>query len=435
MNHFRTHLAAVVAALALPVLASAQVPAAPVLQASATGQTVSASWTAVPGALAYRVEVGVTPSAMLTGQEVGPLTSFTLPNVPQGVYYLRVFARNVAGASAPSNVVGVQVVTAQGPPPAPANLTAAVNGSSVTFSAQLAPGLTGLVLVVGLAPGAAQGVLPLSVAAQNTLTGVPPGVYYARLVAFNAGGPSQPSNEVQVVVGPVACGPPAAPVVNAQASGTSVVLSWGAVPGAIGYVVSVAATPGGSPFLSQPLNAQTTSLASSGVPPGTYYIRVTAANACGLTATSAEVSVTATPPTPGNNRTPNPPPGQFLPLPDRWAVVQEVARQYAGDLQNSCVASGGNNNWLFRLVQRLRTEDTRWGLNWKRGRIGDMSQDILTYNFGSQADEGTREMYVLDVIGGHCGGAPGPSWNNVTGQGGADAIWTLQPYTAAGFPR
>jgi hypothetical protein len=52
-------------ALATPTLVLAQVPASPVLQASTTGQTVSASWTAVPGATSYRVEAGVTPSLML----------------------------------------------------------------------------------------------------------------------------------------------------------------------------------------------------------------------------------------------------------------------------------------------------------------------------------------------------------------------------------
>ena len=116
-------------------------------------------------------------------------------------------------------------------------------------------------------------------------------------------------------------------------------------------------------------------------------------------------------------------------------MAQEVARQYAGDLRNSCVEQGGNNTWLFRLVQRLRQEDTRWGLNWKRGRRGDLSQDIVTYNWGSETDEGTRQIYVLDVIGGHCGSNPGAAWINQTGVGGADAIWTLLPYSQAGFPR
>ncbi|MEP7116388.1 MAG: hypothetical protein ABI880_02330 [Acidobacteriota bacterium] len=435
MNHFCTRLAAIVVALAVPVVALAQAPAAPVLQASVAGQTVSASWTAVAGATSYRVEAGVTPAAMLAGYEMGPLTNFSLV-APQGLYYLRVLARNASGQGAPSNVVPVQVSSAQGPPPAPTNLTAAVNGTTVTISAQLPnASLTGLLLIVGSTPGGTQAVIPLPVGSQGSVPNVPPGVYYARLVAVNAGGSSPASNEVQIVVGPVACGPPAAPALSAQVSGQSVLLSWAAVSGAVGYRVDVSTTPGGSPLLSQPLGPQTTAVSHSGVTPGTYYVKVVVANACGFTATSAETTVTVGAPIPGSNRTPNPPPGQFLPLPDRSAVVNEIARQYAGDLQNSCVASGGNNTWLFRLVQRLRTEDTRWGLNWKRGRIGDMSQDILTYNAGSEADEGTRNIYVLDVIGGHCGGSPGGSWNNVTGQGGADAIWTLQPYTAAGFPR
>jgi len=116
-------------------------------------------------------------------------------------------------------------------------------------------------------------------------------------------------------------------------------------------------------------------------------------------------------------------------------VAQEIARLYPADLRASCVESGGNNTWLFRLVQRLRQEDSRWGLNWKRGRTGDMSQDIVSYNWGSEPDEGTRQIYILDVIVGHCGSNPGAFWLNQTGVAGADAVWTLRPYTQAGFPR
>ena len=110
-----------------------------------------------------------------------------------------------------------------------------------------------------------------------------------------------------------------------------------------------------------------------------------------------------------------------------------MARAYPNDLRNSCVADGGNNTWLFRLVQRLRQEDTRWGLNWKRARVGDMSQDVVTYNYGSDADEGTYNTYVVDVIGGHCGSNPTPSWNDVTVMFSTGGRWTLQPYTAAGY--
>lgn len=418
-----------------PAAALAQVPPAPVLQASASGQTVSASWTAVAGATSYRVEAGIAPALMLAGYEMGPLTSFSI-QAPQGTYYLRVLARNASGTSAPSNVVGVTVSSTQAPPAAPTNLQASVSGSNVTFNVQLPAGpVTGLLLVAGVSPGAVQAVLPLAVSPQNTVPNVPQGVYYGRLVAVNAGGQSPPSNEVQIVVNAPPCAPPAAPVVTAQVNGFAVLISWNAVTGATGYRLTAATTPGGSPMLAQNLPASTTAVSNPSVPPGTYYVRVATANACGLTATSSEVAVTVNPPAEGTNRTPNPPPGQQLPLPNREAVAQEIARLYPADLQNSCVSAGGNNTWLFRLVQRLRQEDTRWGLNWKRGRIGDLSQDIVTYNWGSEADEGTRQIYVVDVIAGHCGPSPGAFWLNQTGVGGADAIWTLQPYRQAGFPR
>lgn len=421
--------------LTFPALLLAQAPAAPVLQATAVGTTVSAGWTAVAGATSYRVEAGISPGLMLAGYEMGPLTSFSI-QAPQGTYYLRVLARNGSGTSAPSNVVGLTVQSNQTPPAPPTGLSASVSGNAVSFSAQLPAGpVSGLLLVAGMSPGAVQAVVPLAVAPQNTLPNVPPGVYYGRLVAVNAGGQSTPSNEVQFVVSATPCAEPAAPVVSAQVNGQAVLVSWNAVAGAAGYRLAAATTPGGAPMLAQDLPASTTAVSNPSVPAGTYYVRVTAASACGLTATSSEVTVTVTPPPPGTGRTPNPPPGQQLPLPNREAVAQEVARQYAGDLRNSCVEQGGNNTWLFRLVQRLRQEDTRWGLNWKRGRRGDLSQDIVTYNWGSEADEGTRQIYVLDVIVGHCGSNPGPFWLNQTGVGGADAIWTLQPYTQAGFPR
>ncbi|MEZ5290330.1 MAG: hypothetical protein R2745_04550 [Vicinamibacterales bacterium] len=412
--------------------AAAQVPAAPTLQASASGSTVSASWNAVGGATAYRVEAGITPALMLAGYDIGPLTSFTLPNVPQGTYYLRVRARNASGLGAPSNVVGVTVTSVQGPPAAPTNLAASVSGSTVTLTVDLPPGpLTGLVLVGGTTPGSGQAAVPLSVSPTNTLPNVPPGVYYVRVVALNAGGPSPASNEVQIVVS-ASCTAPPAPTLTAQVQGQAVLLSWNAIAGAAGYRLDAALSPGGAPVLSQPLPASTTAVSNPSVAPGTYYVKVAVGNACGQTATSPEVAVVVNATPGGGNRTPNPPAGQRLPLPNRSSIVNEMARLYPADLRNSCVSQGGNNTWLYRVVQRLRQEDTRWGLNWKRGNVGDMSQDVIDYNWGSEADEGTRQVYVVDIIGGHCGGSPGPAWQDVTGP--AAAIWTLQPYLAAGFP-
>jgi hypothetical protein len=117
------------------------------------------------------------------------------------------------------------------------------------------------------------------------------------------------------------------------------------------------------------------------------------------------------------------------------AVTYAVGNAYRGDLRNSCVETGGNNVWLYRLVRELRRYDTRWGLNWKRGNVGDMSQDVVTYNFSADPDEGTINVYIIDVIGSHCGSNPEAAWidnTEATRRAGTIGRWTLQPYLAAG---
>lgn len=118
-------------------------------------------------------------------------------------------------------------------------------------------------------------------------------------------------------------------------------------------------------------------------------------------------------PSPGR-RTPDPPPGQRLPLPNMFFVVQEVAREYPGALANSCQDHGGTWEFMDRVVDRLRQYDTRWGYNWKRGRVGDPSLDVVDYHWGPGPDEGSTEVYIIDIIAGHCGPNPSPTWNDVT---------------------
>jgi hypothetical protein len=159
----------------------------------------------------------------------------------------------------------------------------------------------------------------------------------------------------------------------------------------------------------------------------TYYWRTYATDQVRESARSAYVSFTtaAPPPAPSpgpsptnpnvplgpGGRTPNPPPGQRLPLPSYGAsVVQQVAAGYPSALRNSC----GNWEFMDRVVDTLRTYDTRWGYNCKRGNCGDPSQDVVDYNWGSQPDEGTTEVYIIDVISGHCGATPSPTWSDVT---------------------
>ena len=82
---------------------------------------------------------------------------------------------------------------------------------------------------------------------------------------------------------------------------------------------------------------------------------------------------------------------------------------------------------------RMRTHFRKMLEEMKR----DLSQDIVNYNYGSESDEGTRNVYIIDIIGGHCGNSPSANWQDQTGAtaaAGTIGIWTLMPYLAAGYP-
>lgn len=284
--------------LPLPIPAP---PGAPTnVQALATGNTLSLTWGApatgdVP--TSYTVLGRVSPgSAPLAAIPVGAATSFSAA-APNGTFLLSVIASNDAGTGPESALVGVTLpgggVAAPGPP---TGLAVGVAGSTATFTWN-APGSggapAGYVLLAGTSPGFASPVasLPLPVSLTSyAIPGIPPGTYYVRLVAQNAGGTSGPSNEVTVTVaGPSA---PGAPTLSASASGRTVTLSW--TPGAggapTGYTLSAAVTPSGAPVATAPLSG--TRVAFANVPSGTYYLRLTASNGAGTSPPSNQVAVT-----------------------------------------------------------------------------------------------------------------------------------------------
>jgi hypothetical protein len=221
------------------------------------------------------------------------------------------------------------------------------------------------------------------------------------------------------------------PSLAASVSGTYVTVQWTPVAGAQGYDVQVSGTLSGGVTVGP---APTSYVVNA--PPGTYTLQVRAragnlvgpfSNAVTVTVGGAAAPAPVPVPPPTGNRTPDPPPGTILPLPAYGpSVVEAMAAQFPGALRNSC----GNNEFLLRLVHQLRQIDTRWGFNWKRGNIGDLSQDVVTYNFGPGPDENTTNVYIIDVISAHCGGNPGPNWNDVTDdtqRGGTIGRWTLAP--------
>ncbi|MCC7240307.1 MAG: fibronectin type III domain-containing protein, partial [Acidobacteria bacterium] len=383
------------------------------------GPNVTLSWTAVAGATSYRVAAGLTPGATDYTTNVGNLTSVGVAAPAVGTYYVRVFATDVTGESVASNEEPIVVSSLFVPPAAPTNLTAYVNGTTALITWELGTGggaPNGLYLFAGTTPGGSEvGVFPLGVGTQVAVPNVGASTYYLRLAASNQGGQSPESNEA-VLEMPAGggCSAPPARTFSSAVFGRYVQLAWTPVPGASGYRLDFATSPGGPITLSQGVPANQSGLSASSVPLGVYYGTLTTGFSCGQESTGPETAITVDGAPPPGPRTPNPAPGQRLSLPNMSSVVNQLANERRDLLQQSCVEHGGNNRFVFELVRRLRAIDNRWGLNWKRGNRGDMSQDIVNYNYGSESDEDTINVYIIDTIGGHCGSNPGPSWIDQT---------------------
>ena len=157
------------------------------------GTTVTLSWTASPGAVTgYLVEASVVPSGPLVASLPVGGTTLVVPNVPPGVYFVRVRALNGAAQSAPSNEVTVSVTGGTGCPaaPLPPQLIVRATGFNVTLNWGSSGGCpaTSFVLQAGSAPGLAN-IAQVNAGGQLGLSAVAPaGIYYIRVIGSNAFG-------------------------------------------------------------------------------------------------------------------------------------------------------------------------------------------------------------------------------------------------------
>jgi hypothetical protein len=118
----------------------------------------------------------------------------------------------------------------------------------------------------------------------------PYGSYFVRVHATNVCGVSPPSNEVNLLVQPCTAAPGAPTGLSVTKNGTFVAFSWNAAAGAAptGYVLVVGSQTGLSNLLVFPTGNASTTLAGP-APPGTYFVRVLAQNACGQSGASNEI--------------------------------------------------------------------------------------------------------------------------------------------------
>ena len=104
------------------------------------------------------------------------------------------------------------------------------------------------------------------------------------------------------------------------------------------------------------------------------------------------------------------------PRPNHSQIVRAIAQQYPAALQHSCQPEGGTWEFMDRAVDALRAVDGRYGYNCKRGNCNDPSLDVVSYYYRADpnAFQGNMDVYIFDIMGGHCGPTPSVIWNDVT---------------------
>jgi predicted phage tail protein len=285
----RSFVATVVVAPQAPVLTSAVID----------GMVAELQWTAAASGitpLTYRIEAGTTSGATdVSASIAASARRFALLLPATGQWFVRVRAVSGVALSLPSDEIALNVT---GVPGRPRNLTASVAGNLVTFRWTLPT--NGTRTAYRLDAGTASGLsnLPSLVTTPSStalFVNATAGTTFVRLVAVNSVGSSTPSNEIRLVVGGPP-GPPAAPSdVQVGIDGATAVFHWaspatGGVPSQ--FVLDAGAnTPGQFNLVSGIAFGAGFTFAAS-APPGTYNVRLRAANAVGSSAGAGELFVT-----------------------------------------------------------------------------------------------------------------------------------------------
>ena len=141
-----------------------------------------------------------------------------------------------------------------------------------------------------------------------------------------------------------------------------------------------------------------------------------------------DVAVATAPPA---RRTPDPAPGQRLPLPDVQGFIAQVNAARPELIGQSCNRGLKyvRNPWIDYIVDQLRTLDTRWGYNGKPTRTAadnegvpvEAAGDEIAYHYGTGPDQGSPDVYLIDILAGHCG-TPSLTYRVFTGE--EPGFWT-----------
>jgi hypothetical protein len=128
--------------------------------------------------------------------------------------------------------------------------------------------------------------------------------------------------------------------------------------------------------------------------------------------------------------TPPPPPPPSLPNVE--AQIRQWTNERPDLFARQCEAGVKyvNSPWQDFIVDRLRQTDPRWGYNGKPtrtaadngGRPVVAAGDELAYFYGTGNAQGSTEVYLVDILLGHCGPSPQLTWRVFTGE--EPGFWT-----------
>ena len=230
---------------------------------------------------------------------------------------------------------------------------------------------------------------------------------------------------------PTAPAPPATPaaptVASVNVSGTSSFVTAGQSQFTATVTLSNGATEDRTSAAAwQSSNTTVATVSSQGL------VTVLASGDASITATVSEVRGTLGISVRIPNRAADPAAGQRLPLPDIRAFTQQAAAARPDLLPQSCPTGlkYQNNPWLDYMVDQLRTLDTRWGYNGKPNRTAAdnggqpviAAGDEVAYHYGAGPDQNSRDVYLIDLLEGHCGSTPRLTYRDFTGE--EPGFWT-----------